>query len=128
MVPLSLRFFDRPLLVCRLASKNPQIRVELQNHFMTMRELPSIQKLRPALIACGILSAVAVLPLGIANGVIYSKIVGLLLNVVLAIVLLALAIFSSIYGYKLLRLLKNLIKPREEYIRKVINSYNQRNH
>ena len=86
---------------------------------MNMRELPSVTKLRPALYACGAISAVAILPLGIANAVVYSKVVSLLLNVVLAIVLLSLAVFSSYYGYNLLRLLKNLIRPKEEFIKRV---------
>ena len=86
---------------------------------MAMQELPSIQKLRPALIATGVVSAVAILPLGIANAVVYSKIVSTLLNVVLAVICLSLATFSSYYGYKLLQMLKNFMRPKEEYIRRV---------
>ena len=86
---------------------------------MKLRELPSINKLRPALIVCGIASAATLLPLGIVDASLRTKTTSLLLNAVLAIVLLSISVFSAFYGFKLLRMLKNLMKPKEEYIKKV---------
>jgi uncharacterized membrane protein len=86
---------------------------------MKLRELSSIYRLRPVLIVCGIVSAIIILPLGIASALIPTTSILLALNAVLAISLLSVTVFSCVYGYKLLKMLKNLMQPKEEYIRKV---------
>ena len=83
------------------------------------QELPSIERLRPVLIICGVISAIIVLPLGIANAVVYSSILAACVNTVIAVVLLGLAAFSSYYGFKLLKMVKNMMQPNEIFVKRV---------
>ena len=84
-----------------------------------MSELPTIKRTRPVLIVCGIGSAVTLFPLGIANAILNSVVLGDVVNIVLALILLSLATFTGYYGFRLLKMVKNMLKPREEFIRKV---------
>jgi hypothetical protein len=89
-----------------------------------IEKLTYLRKYKPYGIGLSIASTVILLPLGIANATNYSLAISLVLNIVLALFLLSVIIFSTYYGRKLLHMLGSLLRPTEKFMKRVTKCQN----
>ena len=93
--------------------------VELQNMKGLDRNLTSVQKYKPVLIIGAIASSVILLPLGLANALVYSTAINFALNGALAFILISLVIFSTYFGMRMLKILREFKNIGSEFMKKV---------